>query len=133
MDAVKIFLNSDTFAVCGASRDRSKYGNIVFRRLLESGRTTYPINPSVDSVEGQTAFRSLSSLPVVPDAVSMVTPPAVTRQVIEEAIRLGVKSVWMQPGAEDAEASRLAREAGLTVIDDGSCILVLLSLESRNR
>ena len=59
-----------------------------------------------------------------------VTPPAVTRQVVKQAIAVGVKVLWMQPGAEDEQASQAARDAGLTVIDDGSCILVALALES---
>ena len=49
-----------------------------------------------------------------------------TRRILIEAIEAGVKHVWMQPGAEDAAGSRLAREAGLNVIDDGRCLLVLL-------
>lgn len=51
--------------------------------------------------------------------------------LVEQAIAAGVKNIWMQPGAEHAEASNLARKAGLNVIDDGSCILVLLAREPR--
>jgi hypothetical protein len=54
-----------------------------------------------------------------------------TRQVIQQAIAAGIKNVWMQPGAEDDQASQAAREAGLNVIDDGSCVLVLLAIEAR--
>ncbi|MFN5101675.1 MAG: CoA-binding protein, partial [Planctomycetota bacterium] len=63
----------------------------------------------------------------------IVTPPHVTRLVVEQAIRAGVKNLWMQPGAEDLQASKQARESGLNVIDDGSCVLVLLAIESRAR
>jgi predicted CoA-binding protein len=51
----------------------------------------------------------------------------VTRDVVKQAIAIGVKTVWMQPGAQDRQASEAARKAGLEVIDDGSCILVPLS------
>jgi uncharacterized protein len=121
------FLNSRTFAVAGASRHRSKYGNQVFRALLESGREVYALNPAADEVEGQPAYAAIADLPHAPDAISIVTPPHVTREIVAGAIEAGVKTIWMQPGAEDAEACQSARDAGLTVIDDGSCILVALA------
>ena len=127
------FLAAQCFVVAGASRDRTKYGNQVFRALLASGRTVYPLNPSAAEVEGQTAYASIADLPEVPESLSIVTPPHVTRPVIQQAITAGVKNIWMQPGAEDSQGSELAREAGLSVIDDGSCILVQLALEATRR
>ena len=131
MNNIEVFLNASTFAVAGASQDRSKYGNKIFRAIVASGRTVYPLNPTSVEVESQTAFATISELPVVPESLSIVTPPHVTRLVIQQAIAAGVKNIWMQPGAEDDQASQAAREAGLNVIDDGSCILVLLARENR--
>jgi predicted CoA-binding protein len=129
MNDIELFLKSKSFAVAGASQNRSKYGNIVFRALIASGRIAYPLNPNAVKVEGYPAFASIADLPVVPESLSIVTPPHVTRQVIQQAITAGVKNIWMQPGAEDSEGSQTARDAGLNVIDDGSCILVSLSIE----
>jgi predicted CoA-binding protein len=131
MNIIEEFLRASTFAVVGASRDRSKYGNQVFRAISASGRTVYPLNPTAPDIEGQTAYASIAELPQVAESLSIVTPPHVTREVVQQAIAAGVKNVWMQPGAEDAQASQAAREAGLNVIDDGSCILVLLARENR--
>ena len=127
------FLAAQSFAVAGASRDRSKYGNRVFLALLASGRTAFPLNPSAPEVEGHTAYSSIADLLKVPESLSIITPPSVTRQVVQQAIAAGVKNIWMQPGAEDSQASQLARKAGLNVIDDGSCILVQLALEATKR
>ena len=127
MNAIENFLAAKTYAVAGASNRQHKYGNKVFRALLAAGRETYPLNPQQDEIEGHQAYPSIADLPVVPDALSIITPPAVTRKVVAEAIAAGVKHIWMQPGAEDAEASESAREAGISVIDNGSCILVLLA------
>lgn len=124
------FLAAKSFAVAGASNRRQKYGNMVFRALLSAGRQVYPLNPAQTEIEGQPAYAKIEDLPVVPEAVSIITPPAVTRQIVADAIAAGVRHVWMQPGAEDAEASESARRAGLNVIDDGSCILVLLARSS---
>ena len=133
MNKIEVFLNASTFAVAGASQDRSKYGNKVFRALVASGRTVHPLNPTAPEVEGDPAFASISDQPVVPESLSIVTPPHVTREVIQQAIAAGVKNIWMQPGAEDDQACEAARQAGLNVIDDGSCILVLLSIERSSK
>jgi uncharacterized protein len=122
------FLAAKTFAVAGASRDRSKYGNKVFQALVASGRTVYPLNPSSPEVESHPAFATIDDLPQVPESLSIVTPPLATREIIQPAIAAGVKNIWMQPGAEDSQGSKLAREARLNVIDDGSCVLVQLAL-----
>ncbi len=129
MTNIEVFLAAKTYAVAGASSQRHKYGNRVFRALLGADRETYPLNPGQDEVEGHRAYPSIADLPLVPEALSIITPPKVTRQVVAEAIAAGVQHIWMQPGAEDEEASESAREEGLTVIDDGSCILVLLARE----
>jgi len=133
MNNIEVFLSSSTFAVAGASQDRSKYGNKVFRAIIASGRTVYPLNPTASDVEGDPAFASIADLPVVPESLSIVTPPHATREVIQQAIAAGVKNVWMQPGAEDSKASQAARESGLNVVDDGSCILVSLSIERSSK
>jgi uncharacterized protein len=132
MNPTKTFLSAGTFAVAGASLDRSKYGNRVFRALVESGRTVYPLNPTAAEVEGHTAFASIAELPEVPESLSIVTPPHITRDIVQQAIAAGVSNVWMQPGAEDSQASQAARAAGLNVIDDGSCVLVLLAIEPKS-
>ena len=128
MNSIELFLAARTYAVAGASNRRHKYGNKVFQALVASGRTAYPLNPSAPEVERHPAFATIADLPEVPESLSIVTPPHVTRQVIQQAIAAGVKNIWMQPGAEDSQGSKLAREAGLNVIDNGSCVLVQLAL-----
>ena len=127
MNSIELFLAARTYAVAGASNRRHKYGNKVFRALLAAGRETYPLNPAQQEIEGHQAYPSIADLPLAPEALSIITPPAVTRKVVADAIATGVQHIWMQPGAEDEQASQSAREAGVNVIDDGSCILVLLA------
>ena len=125
----RTFLTAKSFAVAGASNDREKYGNIVLRKLLSTGRTVVPINPKADLIEGLAAFASVVDVVPVPESLSIVTPTEITLAIVRDAIRVGVKNIWMQPGAENDQASVEARAAGLNVIDDGSCVLVALSLE----
>lgn len=125
-ESIAAFLDGQPHAVVGASTDRTKFGNKVLRSYLDNGRPAFAVNPSAPSVEGQPAYASLSQLPTVPHGVSIVTPPAVTRRVIEEVIALGIQHLWIQPGAEDTFAIMQATGAGVNVISGGPCVLVEL-------
>ena len=127
MSNIKQFLAAKTYAVAGASARTHKYGYKVFKALLSADRETYPLNPVTEEIDGHKAYPKIADLPVVPKALSIITPPEVTQQVVADAIAAGVKHIWMQPGAEDEHASAAARKAGINVIDDGSCVLVLLA------
>lgn len=128
---IEAFLTGRVFAVAGASNDRSKYGNKVLRSYQQAGRTVYAIHPREQSVEGAPAFAKLSELPQKIDGLSIVTPPAVTEKLVEEAAAAGVKRLWMQPGAESPAAIARARELGLEVIAGGPCVLVALRFQDR--
>ena len=123
-DAIDAFFAGDSFAVVGASQNRSKYGNKVLRAYLQAGRRVYAVNPNVDEVEGQPCYPDLASLPEPVHGVSIVTPPAVTEKVVEQAAAAGVRHLWMQPGAESPAAIRRAAELGLQLIHSGPCALV---------
>jgi predicted CoA-binding protein len=124
-DLIHAFMSAGPWAVVGASTDRSKYGNMVLRNYQQRGMEVYPINPRADEVEGLKAYRSLADLPVKVRGISVITPPAITERVVEEAAAAGVEIVWMQPGAESAEAIARAEALGLGVIAGGACFLVV--------
>lgn len=121
---IDAFLDGSPFAVVGASTDRDKYGNKVLRAYMQQQRQVYPVNRKAEAVEGLTAFQDIASLPVQPHAISVITPPNVTEQIVEQAIDAGIKHIWMQPGAESDNAVKRAREAGVNTIAGGPCILV---------
>ena len=103
----------------------------MFRALVgfakeKEGRVVYPVHPALELVEGHTAFTDIRSLPTVPEAVSIITPPQVTQKIVDDAIVVGVKFIWMQPGAEHPDAILAAEAAGITVFANGPCILVAL-------
>ena len=115
-------LAAPVWAVVGASRDPSRWGQRVFAELLRGGYTVYPINPGADEVLGRRAYPGLRDLPEVPQVVEFVTPPAVTERVLEDCAALGVGLVWLQPGAGSEAAVRFCREHGIAVID-GACLM----------
>ena len=132
---IDAFLHGSPHAVVGASTNREKYGNKVLRVYQQNTRPVFPINPFGGVIEGLASFKSLSELVLAHRAthpafaihgVSIITPPTITEQVVEECGRLGIKHLWMQPGAESAKAVARAEELGMNVIAGGACILVVL-------
>lgn len=124
--AIQTFLNAPSFAVVGASNDPEKYGYKVMRVYQQRGLRAFPVNPRETEILGETAFPSLGELPEPVESISVITPPPVTERVVEEAAKVGVRSIWMQPGAESPAAIRRAEELGMEVIAGGPCILVVL-------
>jgi uncharacterized protein len=123
---IEAFLEAEVFGVVGASADRSKYGNRVLRCYLMNGRAAVPVNPREEKIEGIPCVPSVADLPPEAASISVITPPAVTEQVVVQAAAQGIKNIWMQPGAESPKAVAFCRDQGINVIADGSCLLVVL-------
>ncbi|MDA0710101.1 MAG: CoA-binding protein [bacterium] len=129
-ERIKAFLAGQVFAVVGASKDRSKYGNKVLRCYLQNGLRAYPVNPKEHEIEGQVCVPSLADLPEAVHAVSIIPPPHISEQIVVSAAQAGIRHVWMQPGAESPRAIELAEANHLNVIGDGSCLLVVLGFDA---
>ncbi|KAI9311187.1 NAD-P-binding protein [Dichotomocladium elegans] len=137
--AAKRFITAPQFAVVGASTDRSKYGNRVLRWYQAQGLPVIPVNnasceknqeraaqsPKEAIVEDLSSIRTIEELKNPKDtAISIITPPKITLQVLRQAKALGITKLWLQPGAEDKSVLEYANEAGLEIIAGGPCILV---------
>ena len=120
------FLTADAFGVAGASTNRAKYGNKVLRCYQQHNRRVIPINPRAEVIENLPCVASVADLPAEVTSLSIITPPMITEQVVEQAIACGIKNIWMQPGAESPNAIARCEEAGINLIADGSCLLVVL-------
>ena len=123
---VAAFLAVGSFAVVGASADRAKYGNKVLRCYQQHGLPVVGVHPKLSACEGAAVHPSLAAVPGAPRAVSVVAPPAAAAGIVQDAIAAGCRHLWFQPGAEEAGAIAAARADGLSVIADGSCVLVAL-------
>ncbi len=120
------FFESKAFGVVGASTNRDKYGNKVLRVYQQHGMEVVPVNPKEQEIEGIPCVAGVSDLPPEVKSISVITPPAITEQVVEMAIAKGIANIWMQPGAESTAAVDKCRKKNINVIADGSCILVKL-------
>ncbi|NJD32499.1 MAG: CoA-binding protein [Gammaproteobacteria bacterium] len=130
-DPIERFLESPVYGVVGASPHRYKYGNKVLRCYQQNGRRAIPVNPNEPEVEGVACVATVADLPDEVRSISVITPPPVTERVVRDAIRKGIENVWMQPGAESDAAVEACRKAGINVIADGSCVLVVLGYRER--
>ncbi|CDZ77541.1 acetyl coenzyme A synthetase (ADP forming), alpha domain [Legionella massiliensis] len=123
---IQQFFSSEAYAVIGASTDREKFGNKVLRCYLLNNKTVYPVNPRNGFIEGLTCIADIAALPDTVKSISIITPPIVTEIVVEQAIKKGIKNIWMQPGAESESAIRNCQNNRINVIANGPCILIEL-------
>lgn len=123
---IEAFLAAEAFGVAGASTNRAKYGNKVLRCYLQNGRVAFAVNPRAREIEGVPCYADVASLPDEVTALSILTPPAITEQIVDAALERGILDLWMQPGAESAPAIARALSAGANVIHGGRCVLVVL-------
>ncbi|GGI77455.1 CoA-binding protein [Legionella impletisoli] len=122
---IKEFFSSNAYGVVGASADRSKYGNKVLRCYMQHNHEVYPVNPKEKSIEGLKCVHTVSNLPKEVKSISIITPPSVTKQVVNEAIKKGIKNIWMQPGSEHDEAIDQCNKNNINIIANGPCILAV--------
>jgi predicted CoA-binding protein len=118
------FLAARRIAVTGVSRTPGSHGgNVVYRRLRETGYEVFAVNPNAETVEGDPAYPDLASIPGGVEAVVVATRPEHAAATVREAADLGVGRVWMHrsvdAGSVDAAAVAEGRARGLTVIDGG--------------
>lgn len=117
-------LEKNVWAVVGANEDPSKYGNMIFKKLLSRGYRVYPVNPKYESLEGHPCYKDLSSLPEKPEVIDMVVSPKRGKLILEEAARLGIENIWFQPGTYNDDLLDFTASKGLTAVQ--ACVLVAL-------
>ena len=117
-DRLKIIQNADSVALVGVSANPIRSSNFVASYLIRTNLRTYPVNPAYEEVLGLESYASLGDLPEVPDIVDVFRRPDAIPAVVDEAIEVGAKVVWLQLGLRHAEAARRARQAGLIVVQD---------------
>ncbi|MCX8128583.1 MAG: CoA-binding protein [Clostridia bacterium] len=120
----EIMLEKKVWAVVGANDNPEKFGNRIYRKLKNKGYKVYPVNPNYEAVDGDKCYKSLSSLPEIPEVIDMVVAPKLGMGIIEEAAGLGVKNIWLQPGTHNSEVMKLIDEKGLVAVQ--ACVLVAL-------
>jgi len=127
MDIRTILTSYRHIAVVGISDRRDRPSHSVTRYLLQAGYDIYPVNPVIREVLGLECWPSLSAIPEDMrkkiEIVVIFRKPADVPPVVDEAIAMGARVVWMQLGISNEPAAEKARKAGLEVVQD-RCIAV---------
>lgn len=118
----ELLRSTKTIAVVGLSRKpwRASFG--VSEYMQSVGYRIIPVNPHEGEVLGEKAYRSLEEVPEPVDMVNIFRRSEAVPEIVEAAIRMGAKSVWMQEGVVHEASAERARQAGLVVVMD-KCLL----------
>ena len=114
----EILLSTKTIASVGLSSNPQKESYGIVSYLKAQGYRIIPVNPTATEILGEKAYPDLESIPEKVDVVQVFRKPEDVPPVVESAIRIGAKVVWMQEGISHEEAAAKARAAGLQVVMD---------------
>ena len=117
----RIFSTTKTIAIVGLSDDQTRPSNRIGSYLLDNGYKVIPVNPNSNFVFGLKSYPNLLQIPDQIDLVNIFRRSELVKSVIEDAIKIGVKSIWMQDGVEDLNAAKMAMNADIMVVMD-DCI-----------
>jgi len=119
-----ILRKAKSVAIVGASPNPARSSYFVGTYLLQSSDyTVYFVNPNADEILGRKAYKSLADLPEVPDIVDVFRKGSDIPAVVDEAIAIGAKTVWVQLGIWNQDAALYAESKGLTIVMD-RCIKI---------
>lgn len=114
----EILRSAKTIASVGLSSNPEKESYGVAQYLKNQGYHVIPVNPTADEILGEKSYPDLESVPETIDVVQVFRKPEDVPPVVDGAIKVGAKTVWMQEGITSAAAAQTARAAGLQVVMD---------------
>ena len=118
MTAIEELLALQTWAIVGLSDNRARAAWEVAEFLQAKGKRIVPVHPSAVSVHGEQGYARLADIPFPVDVVDCFVRSELVDPVVNDAIAIGAKGVWMQLGVLDVMAAQRAEAAGLTVVMD---------------
>lgn len=113
-----LLANAKTIALVGLSTEKTKASNMVASYLQDEGYRVIPVNPRATEILGEKCYPDLKSIPDKVDIVDIFRPPSEAPAIVDEAIAIGAKAVWMQLRIIDLAAADRALAAGLSVVVD---------------
>lgn len=123
LQSVEIFMEQQHMAVVGVSRNKSKFGNTIFKELKAKGYRLYPVHPTLESFDDLPCFKTIADLPPEVTAVVICTNSGMALDLIREAHNRNIQHIWLQQGAHSDEAVQYAGDHNLNLVHR-ECILM---------
>jgi uncharacterized protein len=121
--SINTFLETRKLAIAGVSRDQKKLGYAVVKKLKETGFDLYLIHPEAENLHGERAYRAIADLPGDIGGLLIMTPKSGTMKLVEDAVKKGIRNIWIQQMSETPEAVDFALSNNVNLIA-GQCILM---------
>ncbi len=121
----QILSSIKNIAVVGLSPDESKPSNEVAKFLIERGFNVFPVYPKFDEILGRKVYRNLTQIEGDIDIAVMFRKGEFASELVKDAVKKGVKTLWLQLGITNDEAGAVARENGINFVQD-KCIKIEL-------
>ena len=121
----QILSAAKNIAVVGLSPDESKPSNEVAKFLIERGFNVFPIYPKFDEILGRRVYRNLTQIDEDIDIAVMFRKGEFASELVKDAVKKGVKTLWLQLGITNDAAGAIARENGINFVQD-KCIKIEL-------
>lgn len=124
-DLGQILSSAKNIAVVGLSPDESKPSNEVAKFLIKRGFNIFPVYPKFDEILGRKVYRNLTQIDQDIDIAVMFRKGEFASELVKDAVKKGVKTLWLQLGITNDEAGAIARENGINFVQD-KCIKIEL-------
>jgi len=121
----QILSSAKNIAVVGLSPDESKPSNETAKFLIERGFNIFPVYPKFDEILGRKVYRNLTQIDQDIDIAVMFRKGEFASELVKDAVKKGVKTLWLQLGITNDEAGAVARENGINFVQD-KCIKIEL-------
>lgn len=129
-EKVQDFFAQKRIAISGLSRTKDSGAGAIYLKFRDQGYQVFPLHPEAEALHGDACYASLSAIPGGVDAVFIMNSPDVSEKIVDEALQLGIRHVWMHNntlmGSSASEAAtEKCRKAGVNVISVGCPMMFL--------
>ncbi|MFA6127306.1 MAG: CoA-binding protein [Bacteroidales bacterium] len=120
---IEQFLSSGPIAMAGVSRNPKKFGRAAYEELTRKGLNILPINPNIESINGNVCYAEINDLPGEVNSLLIMTRKDQTAKVVSDALTKGIKNIWIQQSSDTPEALALLKDKDVNLVSK-QCILM---------
>ena len=121
----EMFFELPSFAVVG-HKEKSNFPVLSYQGLKKMGKTVFPVDPSVDEIDGDKTYKDLAAMPSTPKGLILEVPKEETKAWVEKAAEAGIKDVWIHMQRDTDEALAIAKGNGMNV-RTGTCAVMYVT------